>query len=201
MNGTLLELPYLPNIKWMSCFLQSQNVCIERHENFVKSTYRNRCEIAGPNGRQVLSIPLSGGRDTHRLYTQVQMQTDARWRKIHWQSIRSAYGRSPFFEYYSQPFEAQFLNTQTSLFEFNYGLLCTMLRLLKCNNPILFTSSYEPNPSELCDYRLIEPAQPVEVLRYYQVFEDRNGFMANLSGIDLLFNMGPAAKDYLLKLK
>ena len=100
MHTCLVELPYLPNIVWFSNFLKMENVWIEREENFVKSTFRNRCEIAGANGRQMLSIPLQGGRDHHRLYKETRILNDTRWQKIHWQGIRSAYGSAPYFEFY-----------------------------------------------------------------------------------------------------
>lgn len=200
MHTCVVELPYLPNIIWFSNFLKTENVCIEREENFVKSTFRNRCEITGANGRQMLSIPLQGGRDHHRLYKETRILNDTRWQKIHWQGIRSAYGSAPFFEFYEDGIRKFYETEFEYLFEFNYQLLQTLLHILKTDRQVSFTQTYEVNPTQVIDMRK-ESLKSADIPRYYQVFEARNGFQSNLSVIDLIFHEGPASKEYLLRLK
>lgn len=201
---TLLHLPYLPNAYWFSIFLKSETVLIEREENFVKSTDRNRCSIAGANGALLLTIPLQGGRDTHRLYKETQIAIVDNWANRHWQSIRSAYGGSPFFEHYAPKLEPFYLRKEySSLFDFNSELLQAILAMLKVNKAITYTDSYLPVYEGVNDKRISQSKLVTEEIifpRYYQLFEARNGFQPNLSIIDLIFQLGPQVKDYLLQL-
>lgn len=196
MNTALLELPYLPNVIWFRNFLKHKNILIEREENFVKSSFRNRCEIAGANGKQKLSIPIVGGRDHHQLYRNVKIDNSVTWQKIHWQSIRSAYGSTPFFEFYAERFQPFFEKEFEFLFEFNHELLKTVLKILKTEKEFELTSVFEKNSEGVIDLRGKKEAEVLK--RYYQPFEERNEFQGNLSVIDVVFNLGPQAKEYLL---
>lgn len=196
MNTAVIELPYLPNVIWFRNFLKHENISIEQQENFVKSTFRNRCEIAGANGRQKLSIPIVGGRDHHQLYKNVRIDNSVPWQKVHWQSIRSAYGNSPFFEFYNERFYPFYVKEFEFLFEFNHQLLKTLLNILKTEKVFALTSVFEKQPENVIDIRREKEVEITK--RYYQPFEERNGFLSNLSVIDVIFNLGPQAKEYLL---
>lgn len=196
MNTAVIELPYLPNVIWFRNFLKHENISIEQQENFVKSTFRNRCEIAGANGRQKLSIPIVGGRDHHQLYKNVRIDNCVTWQKVHWQSIRSAYGNSPFFEFYNERFYPFYVKEFEFLFEFNHQLLKTLLNILKTEKVFALTSVFEKQPENVIDIRREKEVGIIK--RYYQPFEERNGFLSNLSVIDVIFNLGPQAKEYLL---
>jgi hypothetical protein len=202
MTAALLHLPYIPNVIWLRNFLQHKEIFIEREENFVKSTYRNRCEIAGANGKLLLSIPVTGGRDHHQLYQQVRIANDTGWQKKHWQTIRSAYGSAPYFEFYEQQFFPFYTRSFEFLFDANLELLHTVLKILKTVKTFEFTATYSPAYADKADYRLkCNTEKALQLPRYYQVFDERNGFISNLSCLDLIFNLGPQAKDYLLELK
>jgi hypothetical protein len=202
MDSALLYLPYLPNAFWFHNFLRHETIFIEREEKFVKSSFRNRAVIAGPQGILILSIPIIGGRDHSQFYKEVKISYHYNWGKKHWQSIRSAYGSAPFFEHYENAFETLFEKQFESLFDFNSEMLLLLLHLFKINKAFDFTSIYEKTTSDIVDLRSVKsPAERIDMPRYYQVFEERNGFIANLSIIDLLFHLGPQAKDYLLYLK
>jgi hypothetical protein len=185
-----MYLPYLPDINWLHKYVANQPVVIERYENFVKSTARNRCRITGANGVQLLSIPLEGGRDHHRLYSQLQISNTVNWQQKHWQAIKSAYGSAPYFEYYADRFLPCYETQYQYLFEFNTELLRVVLKSLKPPAEIIFTQSYEP--ATACSNDLRNDKQESSV-KYYQVFEERNGFVPNLCALDLLFNEGPQA--------
>lgn len=198
MDSAALFLPYLPNVFWFSNFLKHETVFIEREERFVKSTYRNRCEIAAANGNQILSIPIVGGRDHHQFYKKVKIDYSNRWNKKHWQSILSAYGSAPFFEYYADKLQPLYEKQFEWLFEFNSELLYVLLHILKVKKGFDFTATYDKHTTDILDLRSVKAAEEqTEHPRYYQVFEERNGFVPNLSIIDLIFNLGPGAKEYL----
>ena len=186
--AAVFYLPYLPNINWLQNFAKHDSVFIEAEENFVKSTFRNRCEIAGSNGKQILTIPIIGGRDHHQLYKEVRISYTENWKKKHWQAIRSAYGSAPFFEFYAHKFQQVYEKQFEFLFEFNVELLKTTLSILKLNNNFQFTTEYKKESSEITD--LLNADKTTFTTKYYQVFEERNGFVVNLCALDLIFNEG-----------
>lgn len=199
----LLDCQYLAPVSYYALCLHASEVFIEAHENFVKSSNRNRCFIAGPNGLQLLSIPIQSGRSHKQSFTQVQVSSEIEWQKNHWQSICSAYRRSPYFEYYEDELAPFFMQNVGSVFEFNMALFKKICSLLKIQIPIQYTESYKANYEDLLDYRYLykemkyEPDMP----EYSQVFADRNDFLEDVSILDLLFNLGPDAKVYLLDLE
>src|ERR1035437_5506877 len=95
-----IPMLYLPPVYYMALLYAADDVCIEAHENYIKSTYRNRCEIMGANGVIDLSIPLLGGRDHHQPYQGAQIAYTADWQHRHRMSILSCYGSAPFFAHY-----------------------------------------------------------------------------------------------------
>ena len=195
MSSALLYLPYLPNISWLQNFVKYETVCIERKENFVKSTLRNRCEIAGANGKQTLTIPLVGGRDHHQSYKEVRISYTENWQKKHWQAIRSAYGSAPFFEFYADKFQPFYEREFEFLFEFNIEMLKATLAVLKLNKNFEFNELFEKNCYDRIDLRYDK--SPTDI-KYYQVFEERNGFIQNLCTLDLIFNEGNRSREILL---
>jgi hypothetical protein len=198
MDCALLELAYLPNIQWFRNYLHYDKILIERHENFIKSTARNRCEIAGANGKQILSIPLDGGRDHHQKYSDTRIYETSNWQSNHWQTICSAYGSAPFFEFYIDKLAPFYQTKHVLLFDFNLTLLQALLRILKISKPFEFTTAYEVVPTDKFDLRAKKKMPTKDSNQpYYQVFGQRHGFIGNLSLLDLIFNVGPEAPDYL----
>jgi len=199
MADALLDLPYLPNTWWFRNFLSHDTVWIERHENFVKSTGRNRCEIAGANGRQTLTIPLLGGRDHHQKYTDTKISYTSNWQDNHWHSIQSAYGSAPYFEFYAHIFQKFYEKQPVFLYDFNLELLQASLAILKMKKSFEFTTMYQNKFETGVDLRSTRGSftKPVVLPRYLQVFEERHGFISNLSILDLIFHLGPHSNEYL----
>lgn len=197
----IFPLTYLGPVSIFANLLQYDKVLIEKKEHFIKQSYRNRCEIVGASGKLSLSIPtFRKGRDK-RIIDEVGICNDESWKTVHWRSICTAYRSSPYFEYYEADFEGLFLQESTNLFEFNLALFELILKKLKMEVQFSFTSEFILN-YEIDDYRPFYARNSEEQLvfpRYIQVFEERVGFQPNLSVLDLLFNEGPASKDYLLK--
>lgn len=196
MPTVLLPLHYLPSITWFWYYLHYNCVEIEHCENFVKATGRNRCYISGPNGKLTLSIPLQGGRDHHRLYKDTRISYQQNWQVSHWRSMVAAYNSTPFFEYYAPKLQPLYNKQYEFLFDYNLQLFEALKAMLKIETPYTFTTEYKAENSDVTDCRMLaEKNNP----RYYQIFEERNGFIAGLSVVDLLFHAGPEAKAYLLK--
>ena len=201
-DAILLELAYLPPIQYFSKFLLHGEVWIEMQENYQKGSYRNRCHIAGPNGMLRLSIPLRGGKHQQQAIRKVRIQSGEGWQRRHWQSIQTAYGNAPFFEFYADAISVFFERRYAFLFDLNRDLLLTCLGLLGLDPSLRWTSRYEATPEgNILDFRgVISPKKPAGSTdpfflspRYPQIFEEKNGFFPNLSILDLLFCCGPQA--------
>jgi hypothetical protein len=193
----LLSTAYLPPVEYFARMAGAGAVLIEGEENYLKQTYRNRCEIYSANGKLPLVIPVIKASGNHTPVKEIKIDNAEPWQLSHWRAIVSAYNHSPFFIYYRDDFEGFYLKKFTSLFDFNYEILLVVLGLLKLNPKPGFTKTYlKADNSLLNDFRYsISPKKPTSLkpFPYQQVFGDRHGFLWNLSIIDLLFNTGPDA--------
>ena len=208
MNAVLLSTTYFGPIQWYQKLYRADEAWIEQHEHFIKQTYRSRCIIATTQGTQALSIPIEHPTFNVQCSTfNVQRIKDIRisdhgnWRHLHWNALQSAYGESPFFEYYEDDLRPFFEKRWTFLFDFNEAIREKLCELLDITPVVRFTEQYVSDHA--FDYReAINPKHPVPdpdflPRRYYQVYEAKHGFLPNLSIVDLLFNMGPEAIFYL----
>ncbi|GAB6010543.1 WbqC family protein [Viscerimonas tarda] len=193
-----LSTAYLAPVQYYSKLLSKEGVFIERCDNYVKQTYRNRCTILSANGALTLSIPVEHNKAEKCLTRDVRIANSGNWQHLHWNAILSAYNSTPFFEYYRDDFRPFYEKKQRFLFDFNEELrilICDLIGIDTQN--IRYTEAYQPEvlPGDK-DFRETihpkkTPADPDFHLQpYYQVFGERFGFTENLSILDLLFNMG-----------
>ena len=198
----LLDNQYCPPISYFALLLKAEKCLIEKYENFVKSSNRNRCRIAGPNGMQMLSIPIESGKSHRQLFKDMVSSNAIDWQKNHWQSLCSSYRRSPYFEFYEDALVPLFKENSISIFALNTQLIKKAIDLLKLDIDLDYTTSFQKEYEGYYDGRNLykekqfSPAIPT----YIQVFGDRHPFLNDISILDLLFNQGPQAKDYLLQL-
>lgn len=198
----LLELQYLPPVQYWAKLVQYPNVWLERSEHYVKGSYRNRCHIAGVNGPLRLSIPLQKGKNEQQSIQEVAIAYETPWNSQHWTSIRSAYGNAPFWDFYADELEPVFKDKKSLLFDYNRALFSTIKDLLQIDTNISFTDTYHsPSPPNVLDFRnaihpkprRAKPDADFMAIPYPQVFEEKHGFLENLSVLDLLFCCGPEA--------
>lgn len=195
----LIELQYLPPVSFFQTILETKNICLEANENFVKSTYRNRCKILGSNGVQSLSIPILGGRNHRQKIKDVEIDNLQNWQKKHWMSLVSAYKSSPYFEFYEIDFHPFFHRKEKWLWDFNFKLLELLIQLLKVNIVISESQSFQQKSNFKWDFR--NEIHPNKISKkidfnskpYMQVFQEKFDFQSDLSLVDLLFNEGPNA--------
>lgn len=200
---TLLPSCALPSVGWFALYNQFPQVEIDVFEHFPKQTYRNRFDILGANGRMTLTIPLEG-RKGEKIPTRDVRIMPGKWMNGHLTSIRSAYGRSAFFEHYFDDVDALFRNQYTFLVDFNEASLSFFSKYMVSERLINHTDpGFAPDSQQYLDRRAhFEPAFKWPLLKpYTQVFSDRFPFESNLSALDLLFNHGPRAVDYALLIK
>ncbi|MDF9830506.1 hypothetical protein M2133_001860 [Parabacteroides sp. PF5-6] len=194
-TSVYLSTTYLGPVQQYVKLYHYPEVYIETAENYIKQTYRNRCTIAGANGVLPLTVPIIKPDTPKCLTKDIRISDHGNWRHLHWNALVSAYGLSPFFEYYEEDFAPFYQKKYEFLFDFNEELRTLICELLDIQPTIHYTDHYEsqlPN-----DFReSIRPRHPGDdasfrPLPYYQVFRERHGFLPNLSIVDLLFNMGP----------
>ncbi len=197
----LLETQFFPPIQYISTLIKHPSVILEKNEHFQKGTYRNRCHIATAQGIQMLSVPLKKGKNQHQIITDVQISNDVNWQRPFWRTLQTAYGNAPFWEHYAPVFEPFFLKKYAFLFDYNFEILQTLIKILKLHKSITFsfTYTYLPDFTEGVDFRNhFTPQNQTENPKCYaQVFEDRNGFIPHLSILDLIFCSGNQSFDIL----
>lgn len=202
--AAILPLAYLPPLQHFRAMLAHKQVRFDLHEHFHKQFYYNRCNIAGPNGVLKLSIPILH-KHKRTAIKDVRISYEHNWRTLHWRSLEAAYRRSPYFEFYEHHFVNVFATFKPEfLFEWDLKLFEIMNTILGNLINISFTSEYEETHPEANDLRgwaapNILAKQPCNNEKYQQVFEERQGFIGNLSIIDLLFCEGPHTLEYLKK--
>lgn len=204
MEEILLHLPYFGPISHFKEILKPAVIWFENEDNYQKQTYRNRTYIYGANGKLLLNIPVkhmnAPGVKLHQKYKEVQIENDFNWQQLHWKSLKSAYQTSPFFEYYEDDFAPLFQGKENFLMEFNYKCFHLILECLQLNVNFKKTEEYIKEPQGIIDRRdLINAKISREMPEYIQVFQDKKGFLPDLSILDLLFNEGPNAVNYLRK--
>lgn len=202
----LLSTAYFAPIQYYSKLHAAEKVILEKFENYQKQTYRNRCIIYSANGPQTLTVPIVRGTEQKILTKDVRIDYSMNWQKNHFKAIESAYRCSPFYEFYIDDLLPFFQNKETFLYDLNLRIFQTLTDIIKVQVNLYETEDYLFDIPDGClDFReLIHPKKrmfkpdvnfypPV----YTQVFGTKNGFIANMSVLDLLFNTGTHAVSHL----
>ena len=199
--NTLLHPTYFPSISHFVALSQSENITFEIEDNFQKQTNRNRTYIYSPNGIQLLNIPIKHSKETHQKTKDIRIDTDFDWQKQHFKSLEAGYRSSPFFEFFEDDLRPIFEKKYEFLLDLNFEALAIVLKCMRMKIEYSTTTEYfhETDSNTIIDFRsLVEGKKDTSLFKkYIQVFDDKHGFINNLSVLDLLFNEGKYAKDYL----
>lgn len=205
MEKTLINPGYFAPIDLFSAYVNAETVLWENEDNYQKQTYRNRQYIYSPNGQQLLNIPVDHqSRKSESLkYKEIKVVNKYDWQRIHWKSLQTAYSNSPFFEFYQDELASLYHRSFTYLLDFNLNCLEVLKSCLQIEQSESFTEKFHSTTAEITsikDFRGLivakrKPAINLEV--YDQVFQEKHGFIPNLSLLDLLFNKGPESLAYL----
>lgn len=195
----LLSTTYFGPVQWYQKLYRSDEAEIEQWESFQKQTYRNRCLIAAPNGIQALTVPVE--HTVSPLIKDLKVSDHGNWRHLHWNALVTAYSESPFFEYYLDDIRPFYEQRWDYLLDYNEAIRTKICELIDIQPKVTLTGEYSRSSDN--DYReAIRPKHsapdPDFTPRpYYQVYQQKHGFLPNLSILDLLFNMGPESIFYL----
>lgn len=199
--NTLLHPTYFPSISHFAAMVQAEKITFEVEDNFQKQTNRNRTYIYSPNGIQLLNIPIKHSKGTHQKTKDIQIDFDFDWQKQHFKSLETAYRSSPFFEFFEDDIRPFFEKKHKFLMDLNFETLDIVSKCLRIKLDYTKTTEYiqDIDPDLFADFRFLadgkKDASSFE--QYKQVFDDKHGFLNNLSVLDLLFNEGKFTVDYL----
>lgn len=174
------------SVAWWVKAAQEQVWQINTLHTFQKQCGLSQYKLPGPNGTILHSIPLERSSKSG-MYRDVLISRESNWQAEQWKSITSCYLKSPFFKYYDYKIEPVFKSRYSHLYEFNLNMLELVLDMLKIHPQIILEHEQKVSYTEL----------DIKVPPYPQVFDDRYGFRPDVSILDLLFNLGPEASDYL----
>ena len=198
MVQKIMVPPYFGPI---SCWKQIINSTIlwDVHQNYIKQTYRNRTFIHSANGLQKLTVPVKHSKIKFSML-EAKIDNSIAWQKNHWRSIESAYSSSPFFEFYKDSLEKIYIKEYIYLTKFNFDIIKLILEWTEIEMKSELSKDYKIGYENSLDLRKDMENKKYscsENLKYRQVFSDKNGFLNDLSIIDLIFNEGPNSISYL----
>ncbi len=203
----LFSTAYFPPIQYFVYFIEAGDIIIERYENYIKQTYRNRCKIYSPNGIQILSVPVERGSFHKVNISLLKIDYSRPWQENHLRALKTAYNSSAFYEFYIDEIRDIIMSKHEFLFDLNMEILQNMLSIIGLDNNIITTGSYKSIWEDYMDHRnTIHPKKDKQdfsnnIPEYFQVFSVKSGFIPNLSILDLIFNMGPESYSYLISCK
>lgn len=198
---TLLLPTYFPSISQFAILAKSEYITFETDDNYQKQTNRNRMYIYSPNGIQMLNIPIKHTKDIHQKTIDIKLETAFDWQKQHFKSLEAAYRSSPFFEYFEDDIVPIFEKKHKFLMDLNLQTMEIVSNCLGFEFDYNETPEYFHTIEDKTDLRYLINGKKDSSLfeSYTQVFGEKHGFINNLSILDLLFNEGRHALDYLKK--
>lgn len=201
MSQAVFSLAYFGPIHYYRSLVKYNSIWLEASENYQKQSYRNRQYIYGANGKLMLNIPVKHSRSQKRLkYQDSQIENDFKWQALHFKSLASAYRTSPYFEFYEADIKPLYSKTYTNIFNFNRDCFEFIINMLSLDLSYATTNEYIQDYRKIDDNRALVNAKNKQAIfskPYHQVFDDKCGFIPNLSILDLLFNLGPESLSYL----
>jgi len=173
-------------------------------------SFQNRSKLRNAQGAHWITIPLFG-QPTGAPFHTIDIETGGRWREKHWRSFMYDYRTTMYFEFYEDQFRPFFETEWTNLADCTCQSVVLQAELFGIDTPITRASTLDGAPSSYADLLdavdeevLVLPADAaaptgpdgaVETFvydhpEYHQNFE---GFVAGVTGMDLLFNYGREA--------
>ncbi len=208
MGTVVAPLSYGGSVILWAYLAQAECVILEKYDHYQKQTQRNRLYIHGANGKLMLSVPIKHlGKKGHQYYKDVKIDNSFWWQGQHWKSLEAAYRSSPYFEYYEDDIAFLYQERFTHLYALNTAFFQVLKSLIGLSFELSFSKSYEKEVAlqDIRQLQEVKKSQAVSEVVYTQVFDDKNGFIPNLSVLDLLFNEGPESlhllKNYWLPKK
>lgn len=196
----LLHPTYFPNIAHFVALIKSKEVVFEVCDNYQKQTYRNRSDIYSANGKLSLSVPVSYTQKLRQKTKDVLISSVDDWQSKHLKSFDSAYRMSPFYEFYIDDLMPIFKTEFKYLLDLNLKCFELLTKALELEISTILSEDFTIPDNSSYDFRNLvntKKNNAFQFNKYTQVFTKKHGYITNLSILDLLFNEGPNAINYL----
>jgi hypothetical protein len=210
---------YFDLINWADEFILYDDV------QYTIRDWRNRNIIKTANGPLWLTIPVNvKGKYLQKIKDTVVSDPD--WGTKHWSTILHSYSRAPYFELHKQVFEELYLEGHdTLLSQINYRLIGAVCRILGIKTVISWSMDYRltgdkterlvslcqqahattylsgPSAKAYLDETLFKDAGIALSYADYSGYREYSQlyppFTPQVSIIDLIFNEGPEASNYM----
>ena len=195
----LFPTSYFPPISYFVLARQYAGITIDGCEHYIKQTVRNRADILSANGVLSLVVPVLRNKEARLSSQDVLIDYKTLWQRNHLRAIRSAYGKTAYFDYYFPEIENIIMSSPEKLIELNTRITTWVFD--KMNLKIELTKTKEYIAEIENDFRNIfskrNKMKEYKNKPYFQAFCDRFQFVNDLSCLDLLFNMGSESSTYL----
>jgi len=197
----LTDLQYFGTISYIQQLMQHEYISFDTIAPFSKMSFKNRTIIATAQGPLDLSIPVIGGRDQKTPLDQILIANQGPWKSQHLKAIQSSYKRAPFFEYYEESLIRLFTEEHSHLLSYLLSTQEWVKKQLKGTWKSIDIQKIDTATTHKT-FQAWLPKNYHQInhpILYQQVFENKTGFMPNLSIIDLLFCCGGKQASLLLK--
>lgn len=196
----IFQPAYFPNIETFNAMANAPEISFETGDFFQKQTYRTRCHIYSANGLLAMNIPVKHDKKEHRFTRDVRLENDFDWQNNHFKTLQNAYRSSPYFEYFEDELSILYREKDVFLIDFLFKTIDFSFNVLELDKKYLKIEEYQPFYPQGTDKRQLIQAKVENnstFKHYTQVFENKYGFISNLSILDLIFNEGTNALAYL----
>lgn len=198
----IFSLAYAGSVRYYAAMLACKKVIVSIGDKRSKMSWNtNHCNLVGANGKQTLTLPLikpiEGPVGT---LNDVKISEHGDWRRVHWGALFSAYGKSPFFEYISDELQSIYENHNLdNLVDFNKAIHNLVVEFLDLPINVTFEAELPQINEDTIDFRgkvgvnKSDKLSFIQEQTYWQVWQERHGFIPDLSIFDLLMNQGREA--------
>ena len=193
--SALFPIAYFGSISYYKDLIANVDIVFEVQEHFVKQSVRNRTRILTANGMQELSVPIIKPNGSKTITKDILVSPAKDWRKDHWRALESAYKHAAYFEHYGEEVKSLIYQETPDLVGFNSEILARIQQWLQLPYLITYSSEFKSVTFMETDYRFGYTAHPYQnEYHYFQVFQDKQAFIGDLSILDAIFNLGPMAR-------
>ncbi|MDA8088624.1 MAG: WbqC family protein [Nitrospiraceae bacterium] len=131
---------YIPGTSYFFKMMHSDIFIILDSVPFSKENWTNRNRIKGPQGEQMITVPvLTKGRLNQKI-TEVEIDSQQPWHRKHYQTLMSCYGSAPFFRQYAEFMRSCYSEKWASLCDLNVHAIRSIAGIAGINSKLIRSS-------------------------------------------------------------
>ena len=225
MIYTIHQPNYLPYLGFFEKAYRSDVFVIYDTTQFRKNDWQNRNRICTSESWQWLSIPII--HNFGQKIKEVEIDQPKKPLKKNWNSIKTVYGKAPFFKDYAGTFEEIYNRDYNLISDLNFDLIMAIANILELKTKFIKNSSLPPidtfstkalidicrnvnadtyiSGSEGRNYLNLELFEEAKIKIIFQNYKhpqytqfNNRTFQPYMSAIDLIFNYGGDSLKILL---